>query len=178
MKLGARRWTAACLLVALAGCGWLTGGEPEPVRYTVVRGDTLFLIAKAHGVTVDELRDWNGIEGDLIEVDQILLIWPEGTADATAPQAGPGKKRPAKGPGPADEAGTADHGLTLPPEQPCLAGPTLDGAADGNGDGAVDVQELIAHVTRQVQAESDGEQTPTTPRVETGEPFPLATVGD
>ena len=39
-----------------------------------MRGDTLFLIAKAHEVTVDELREWNGIEGDLIEVGQVLRI--------------------------------------------------------------------------------------------------------
>jgi hypothetical protein len=48
----------------------------EPVRVQVKKGDTLALLAKAHGVTVDELRDWNGISGDLIEVGQVLVMWP------------------------------------------------------------------------------------------------------
>ena len=40
------------------------------IEYTVKRGDTLSRIAKTHGVTVEELRMWNGISGDLIEVGQ------------------------------------------------------------------------------------------------------------
>jgi len=49
----------------------------RPTRYVVERGDTLGEIAAAHGVTVADLRSWNGIEGDLIEVDQVLLIYPD-----------------------------------------------------------------------------------------------------
>ena len=46
---------------------------PEPVRYSVVRGDTLAEIAKAQGVTVAQIRAWNAIEGDLIEVGRLEL---------------------------------------------------------------------------------------------------------
>ena len=51
----------AALLVAAAGAWfWIEG---MTVRYTVVRGDSLSKIAKRKSVTVDELRDWNGITG-------------------------------------------------------------------------------------------------------------------
>lgn len=107
----------------------------EPVRYAVVKGDTLFVIAKAHGVTVDQLRDWNAVEGDLIEVGQVLLIWPP---EADVPVAGaPGEKKPRR------RAAVAASGaidgeapLVLPPERPCLAGPT---EADLAGDQAIAV---------------------------------------
>ena len=57
---------------------------PTVVQYEVARGDTLFVIAKAHGVTVDDLRRWNGIEGDRIEVGQVLRIEVEDPPAAVA----------------------------------------------------------------------------------------------
>ena len=68
------------LLLVVPGCTdlqtTLQSLLSTPTRYVVKRGDTLGEIAKAHRVTVDELRTWNGLSGDLIEVDQILLIYP------------------------------------------------------------------------------------------------------
>ncbi len=68
------------LALVLPGCADLgTALESlwsRPTRYVVERGDTLGEIAKAHGVTVEQLRSWNGIRGDLIEVDQVLLVYP------------------------------------------------------------------------------------------------------
>ena len=96
---------AAAVTWGLQACGLWTQDT-----YTVVRGDTLFAIAQQHGVTVDELRMWNGIEGDLIEVGQVLVI--AGTAPATRgpAQAKPKKSRPR-------------GGLTMPPRKSCLKGP-------------------------------------------------------
>lgn len=114
-------------LLLLAAC-WAPS-EPEPLRYVVVRGDTLGEIATAHGVTVDQLRAWNGIEGDLIEVDQVLLIHA-GSAPpraASAPRPRPAR-RPAGTPGPA-----STDTLTLPDPKPCLDPPT--GLADDPGEG-------------------------------------------
>ncbi len=62
-------------LVAIGGLAWYLL-NPQGITYRVVRGDTLFEIAQIHGVTVSDLRAWNGISGDLIEVDQILKIYP------------------------------------------------------------------------------------------------------
>ena len=66
-------------MAALLWALWACVAEPEPVvdprpQVTVVAGDTLGAIAKAHGVTVDALRAANGIDGDRIEVGQVLRI--------------------------------------------------------------------------------------------------------
>ena len=44
--------------------------------YTVVRGDTLFRIAKNHGVTVNDLKNWNNLQGNIISVGQKLAVSP------------------------------------------------------------------------------------------------------
>ena len=44
--------------------------------YTVVRGDTLFRIAKNHGVTVNDLKTWNHLQGNIISVGQKLAVSP------------------------------------------------------------------------------------------------------
>jgi LysM repeat protein len=94
---------------------------PTVVQYEVARGDTLFVIAKAHGVTVDDLRRWNGIEGDRIEVGQVLRIEVEDPPAAVA-----ARPAPTKGSG---RVSAPAGGRALPPEQACLAPP---GAADGD----------------------------------------------
>lgn len=44
------------------------------IRYTVAPGDTLGGIAREYGVSVDELRRWNELRGDTINVGQTLTI--------------------------------------------------------------------------------------------------------
>lgn len=44
--------------------------------YRVVSGDTLGEIAAKHGVTISQLRQWNGISGSRIRVGQRLDIYP------------------------------------------------------------------------------------------------------
>ncbi len=48
--------------------------QTERVRYRVRRGDTLIRIARKHGVTVRQLREWNGISGSKIRIGQRLTI--------------------------------------------------------------------------------------------------------
>ena len=60
--------------------------------YVVQSGDTLFRISRAHGLSVEELRQLNAIEGDQIEVGQTLRLndrvaMPAPLADAPAPEA-------------------------------------------------------------------------------------------
>jgi hypothetical protein len=81
-------WTATLLLGA--GCEWLplpqaieglapiehvpiTFAAPEMI--TVKAGDTLALLAKRHATTVADLKSWNGLQSDTIEVGQVLLVW-------------------------------------------------------------------------------------------------------
>lgn len=46
----------------------------QRVRYRVKRGDTLTKIARQHGVTISQLREWNGIRGSKIRIGQQLTI--------------------------------------------------------------------------------------------------------
>jgi len=101
----------------------------EPLNYTVVRGDTLFEIAEAHGVTVADLRSWNTLEGDLIEVDQVLQIWPSNpSTPASQTAASTSRSRRAQSPSP--PARSADASFTMPTPKTCLEGPALRPGGD------------------------------------------------
>jgi LysM repeat protein len=55
------------------------GGTPPAtgqVVYVVVRGDSLSRIARRYGVTVAQLKAWNGLKSDLIFVGQRLVVGP------------------------------------------------------------------------------------------------------
>ncbi|HCH65329.1 MAG: hypothetical protein CL927_04555 [Deltaproteobacteria bacterium] len=131
------RFRALGCVVLLASSCSLLEPKPEPVVHTVVRGDTLSKLARKHHTTVAELKAWNALESDLIEVGQPLVVAyiggtaPTPTADASASSA-PQKQRrriPTTPPGPA--AAHSVGALSMPPEQSCLAGPELvDGGDD------------------------------------------------
>lgn len=44
------------------------------ITYVVKQGDTLSLIAKAHNVTIDNLRKWNALTSDLLNIGDQLII--------------------------------------------------------------------------------------------------------
>ncbi|NSW87832.1 MAG: transglycosylase SLT domain-containing protein [Syntrophobacteraceae bacterium] len=48
--------------------------KPVERRHKVARGETLTGIAARYGVGVDDLRRWNGLEGEHIQVGQLLKI--------------------------------------------------------------------------------------------------------
>ena len=48
----------------------------EPLYYTVKRGDALFSIARKFDTTADDLRKWNQLEGDRVNIGQRLLVKP------------------------------------------------------------------------------------------------------
>ncbi|HJP97665.1 MAG TPA: LysM peptidoglycan-binding domain-containing protein, partial [Rhodanobacteraceae bacterium] len=59
------------------------GVDPSPAAandatqaetYTVVSGDTLSKIARAHSVTVENLRKWNHLHSDTLQVGQALVV--------------------------------------------------------------------------------------------------------
>ncbi len=112
--------------------------SPEPApppTYTVARGDSLSRIAKTYGTTAQQLRDWNGIEGDLIVPGQVLIVGsPGGGAGAVAAKA-PAKRSSARRAKPSAARGATPPGvlgfapdegpsyppLSMPPAKPCLA---------------------------------------------------------
>ena len=58
-------------------------------RHTVRSGETLGGIARRYNVTVDNLRRWNNLRGDLIRVGQVLVVAPQTTqgTQASTPRA-------------------------------------------------------------------------------------------
>ena len=52
----------------------------------------------------------------------------------------------------------------------------LDGEADKDGNGVVDIEELMDYTSERVKEDSQGRQSPTTPRVVSGDPFVLTRV--
>ena len=51
---------------------------PEKVIHRVRRGDTLFSIAKRYDTTVDELKEWNRLRSNAIQIGQRLTIFRDG----------------------------------------------------------------------------------------------------
>ena len=62
---------AAPLVVSL-----LLFAESAAADWTVAPGDTLSEIAQRHGVSTDDLRRWNRLDGDVIRVGQVLAVSP------------------------------------------------------------------------------------------------------
>jgi phosphate transport system substrate-binding protein len=46
----------------------------DPVSYTVTRGDTLSKIAQKYSVSVHDLRTWNHLSNDDLQVGQVLIV--------------------------------------------------------------------------------------------------------
>jgi len=50
------------------------GGNTRSVRYTVRRGDTLTGIARSHRISISDLRRWNGLSSDRINIGRRLRV--------------------------------------------------------------------------------------------------------
>lgn len=48
--------------------------ETKTKEYTVQKGDNLGLIAKKHNTTIENLREWNSIEGNNIKLGETLIV--------------------------------------------------------------------------------------------------------
>lgn len=62
------------------------GGGKQPIRHTVARGETAFIIARAYNVSAKALADWNGLGPDLAVREGQTLIIPVATAPAPNPE--------------------------------------------------------------------------------------------
>jgi LysM repeat protein len=48
----------------------------SPVVHVVQAGETVFRIARQNGVSVQQIRQWNNLKNDVIEVGQQLVVAP------------------------------------------------------------------------------------------------------
>ena len=121
-------------LVLLAALAPLTALAQQATTYVVQPGDTLYRISRAHGLTVDELRALNDIEGTYISVGQTLRL----TDRVPVPAQAPPPPRPIEGVGETiPDRPTRDVPVT-PAAPPAAPTTTPRGAA---ADGAVHVVE-------------------------------------
>lgn len=61
---------------ALSNPAAIKPNEMQSVKstHTVAAKETLFSISKQYGITVQQLKDWNGITGNELKIDQVLFI--------------------------------------------------------------------------------------------------------
>ncbi len=74
--------SAETVLVARATRADDRDDEPTKVVYRVRKGDTLFSIARRHGVSVENLRAWNKLRGSAIGIGDRLQIHTSRAANA------------------------------------------------------------------------------------------------
>lgn len=74
---------------------WLLNAARRPNCITVQRGDTLFRLSKKYGLSVAELKLWNGLSNDFILAGQKLWLEPLYRSlpadEITKPKLAPGK---------------------------------------------------------------------------------------
>ena len=90
--------------------------------YTVKSGDTLFKIASAHGISLDQLMSWNNISGHTIYPGQEFAV-KGAAAKAAAPK--PAAKAPAK------EAPKSTQAAPTPASAPAAAKPAAASTQSG-----------------------------------------------
>ena len=94
----------------------------QKMVHTVVKGESLSKIAKQYSVTVEDLKQWNGLTSDMIEVDQTLVV---GTKVKDQPQVA--KKKAKKDEVPQlHKMGMKSGSRSLPKAKKCLGGPDMD----------------------------------------------------
>ena len=86
-------------------------------NYTVVPGDSLWTIARAHDTTVKALKEANGLTGDTVRVGQKLLIPGAKPAAEPAPVPAP-TEAPAPLAPPVPETDTTTNAVPAIPETP------------------------------------------------------------
>ena len=57
---------------AMMAGGMACGGGGS--SHTVSKGETLYRISKQYGVSVQDLKDWNNLSGNIISIGQKLIV--------------------------------------------------------------------------------------------------------
>ncbi|WP_434401283.1 LysM peptidoglycan-binding domain-containing protein [Planococcus sp. 11815] len=93
--------------------------------YTVKSGDTLFKIASAHGISLDQLMSWNNISGHMIYPGQEFAVKGAAAKAAAPAPAAPAAKAPAK------EAPKSTQAAPTPASAPAAAKPAAASTQSG-----------------------------------------------
>ncbi len=55
-----------------------TPDDATSIRHQVRAGETLFSLSRRYGVTVNDIRSWNNLTSNLLEVGQVLTLYSDG----------------------------------------------------------------------------------------------------
>lgn len=55
--------------------------DEEAIKHTVEKQETLFSISKQHNVSIAEIKEWNNLSTNNVEVGQELIIYPSSSAE-------------------------------------------------------------------------------------------------
>ena len=118
-------------LIAGIGGLYIYSTQDDHHAYEVIKGDTLHKIASKYSVSVDDLRHWNQLSGDLIEIGQTILI----KKDVPTPPTKTAKaKKSAHGDIVMHKMGmTAAPTKKMPNAKRCLSGPDVSSLDDERG---------------------------------------------
>jgi LysM repeat protein len=119
------------------------------IIYVVVAGDTLWSIAARAGVSVDQIRAWNGLTSDIISVGQRLIIGQAAPSATATPTVDP--NAPTEDPNATATSDPDAPAPTLTPEPTQAAEATAPPAGtvcallynDENGNGVRDATEAL-----------------------------------
>lgn len=140
------RTLALALVLALFGS---VEARADRVVWRVQAGDMLSALAIRFGVTVDELRAWNGLEGDRILVGQELVVARDGSTSSAPSAPSPASASDSSGTpervaaaegarAPRDRAGRARRAQEPTPAEgePTIASDATSADADATSDAA------------------------------------------
>ncbi len=71
--------------------------ERRPTSHTVARGESLTVIARQYGVSVQQLRDWNNVEGNTLFAGRRLVVSADAAPAASRGAAVPPQRRRRRG---------------------------------------------------------------------------------
>ena len=71
-----RNLKAVVFVLTITSLFWQQTAVADPVTYVVEPGDALSTLANRFDVTINQIREWNDLDGDLIRIGQELVIHP------------------------------------------------------------------------------------------------------
>lgn len=79
------RWRGLLAWVLVLLVSSPRGADADARIWTVRAGDALSLLAQRFGVTVDQIKEWNTLDSDMIRIGQSLIILDRSAAASEAP---------------------------------------------------------------------------------------------